>query len=212
MLNLSIAMIQVWFFALWFLLQTGNPVSITAPVDGEILKDVVPIMGNTAVDGYQRYEITFAYAGDQTGTWFWLDSSSDVVSQSQLALWDTKVITDGDYDLRLQVFLMDDSVLEVIVRDLKVRNYSDTPTSPAVLGQSSALPLPDATLIPATELSKPGEKATLVPASPVSAMESLTENPATLTESSIYSILRIAGILTVMVFALLGFILYMRHS
>jgi len=46
-----------------------------------------------------------------------------------LAVWDTTMIADGDYRLRVMVTLNDGSPVETIVSNLRVRNYTPLETS-----------------------------------------------------------------------------------
>jgi hypothetical protein len=111
--------------------------SITWPAGGAALQGVVAVQGRTAVLGFQFAEVAFAYRSDPTNTWFLIQQSGTAVEDGLLANWDTSTITDGDYRLRLQVFLKDGQVLEMFVDGLRVRNYSPVETStPAPAGES----------------------------------------------------------------------------
>jgi hypothetical protein len=86
------------------------------------------ITGTVAVLGFSSYEISFAYTDDPTQTWFVMQSSTLPVFEGDLGTWDTTTLTDGDYELRLQVFLLDGSMQETKVTGLRVRNYTPVPT------------------------------------------------------------------------------------
>ena len=120
--------------------------AITWPTGGEALQGVVAVEGQTAVDGFQFAEVSFAYRSDPTNTWFLIQQSGAPVENGLLANWDTSTITDGDYRLRLQVFFKDGQVREVLVDGLRVRNYSPVETSTPVPAGESAV-TPQATLI-----------------------------------------------------------------
>ena len=74
------------------------------------LRGQVNIVGSTNAPNFVSAQLDFAYASDFTGTWFPLQTLSQPVFDSPLYTWDTTTITDGDYILRLRVFMTDDSV------------------------------------------------------------------------------------------------------
>ena len=166
--------ILVCSFILWMVLtapvqapnaQTGEPV-ILAPRTGDALQGVVTIAGSSDVAGFVSTEVSFTYTDDTTGTWFLIASSSLPVIESTLATWDTTVITDGNYVLRLRVTLAGGSYRDAFVSDLRVRNYTpvETPTPTAVIPE--ATPLPTITMTPPpfpTPTELPPNPATLAP-------------------------------------------------
>lgn len=109
-------------------------VYIATPRSGEPLQGVVKITGATETVGFQAAEVSFAYQSDATGTWFLINQRDEAVLEGELASWDTTTISDGEYRLRLQVFLNDGQVLESHLENLRVRNYTpvETPTSASV--------------------------------------------------------------------------------
>jgi len=142
----------------------------------------VTISGASAVPGFFYYEVAFAYTGDPTGTWFLIEESFNPVQDGPLAAWDTFAITDGVYDLRLLITLVDGSQLETIVRGIRVRNYSQietsTPTEPPTatitptIDRTQAFvpsntptitPTPTETPLPPTVTPLPRNPAELVP-------------------------------------------------
>ncbi|MBU1660451.1 MAG: hypothetical protein KKD28_03155 [Chloroflexi bacterium] len=112
--------------------ETHTQVEITSHSAGDALQGIITIIGNTVVDGFQSWEITFGYANDTTGTWFFIFESAESVSNDTLTQWDTTTLSDGVYNLRLTVYLEGGRQTHFTVPDLRVRNYSpietDTPT------------------------------------------------------------------------------------
>jgi hypothetical protein len=102
---------------------------ITSPRQGEALQGILSIQGSSDVAGFALQDVSFAYASDRTGTWFQIASSDKPVKQDVIATWDTTTITDGDYVLRLRVYLQDGSSLDFTVPNLRVRNYTPIETS-----------------------------------------------------------------------------------
>lgn len=129
---------------------------------GEVLQGVVGIRGSSKVAGFLSADVAFSYAGDTTGTWFQISTSSQPVDLDILASWDTTSITDGDYTLRLRVFLSDGSHLEATVPNLRVRNYTpiETPTPAPTAVEASPVPT-------VTETQTPFPTPTALPRNPV---------------------------------------------
>lgn len=117
-------------------------VVIHSPKPGQALQGVVLITGNTAIPGFIGAEIAFAYTNDPTHTWFHLLSMDQPVSEGVLAQWDTNVITDGNYDLRLTVFLENNQQVIYSIPGLRIRNYTPIETSTPTPATPTATPLP----------------------------------------------------------------------
>ena len=170
--------------------QTGA--AITSPVPGAALQGTVDITGSTPVEGFQFFEVTFGYANDPTGTWFFLTQSDRPVANGLLAQWDTTRISDGDYRLRLLVTMQDGSQVEAQVTGVRVRNY--TPVETATPLPPTATPLPLQVTAPAVA---PGASETLAVPTPTPTQAAilapttlpptpLPSNPAQLTTSQIW--------------------------
>ena len=169
---------------------------ITTPSQGEALQGVVTISGSSDVAGFLSMEVTFAYAGDTTGTWFLIASSNQPVHSDTLATWDTAAITDGDYGIRLRVFLNDGSFLDTLVMNLRVRNYTpvETPTPPPTALQATA------TLTP-TMTGTPFPSPTPLP-----------HNPAILTPKDVSKSIAYGGMGAVFFLIILGAYLGLRRK
>lgn len=147
--------------------QEGNIVSIQWPQPGQALLGNIEITGNTTVDGYKSTEILFGYANDLTMTWFLIDQSNSPVENGVLANWDTTVISDGNYNIKLSVTLQDGAIFTSIVQGVRVRNYSpiepDTPM-PII---NTLTPEPGNTPIPTSTISPIPPTATSLPTNPI---------------------------------------------
>jgi hypothetical protein len=165
-------------FAAFFLLLTTHLAqlrpAIVSPRPGDALQGKIVIAGTSDAIGFLSSELAFAYPTDPTGTWFLIAQSRVAVQDGSLAEWDTTAITDGNYTLRLRVFLDDGTSFDVLVPDLRVRNYTPvetptpgpttatlTPTLPAVtptrrIPTSTPLPPNPAALTPPRILSSLG--------------------------------------------------------
>ncbi len=186
--------------ALPTLTPTPAPFGIFAPTEGQPVHGVVNILGTSASDGFQSFNVAFEDDSSATSTWFPLSSSNQPVTSGVLAVWDTTSITDGDYRIRLQAVLAEGTREATIT--VRVRNYSplNTPTPTATV---TLTPTPTATPLPTATLTiTPTEFPTL----PV-----LPTNPAVLNLTGIQSNLGKGALVVLIVFAFFGLILYLRH-
>lgn len=196
---------MIWLFrSLLVLGLAPSFLGITTPVSGAVLRGPVNISGsNRPETGLFSYsEVAFAYAGDPTGTWFLIAAQDQPVDGGVLATWDTTAITDGDYALRLRVYLQDGTTVDVTVSDLHIRN--DVPVStatPPVAAEDLPTPapsLPAPTPVPAA--ATPG-------ASPPAESPG---NPVSLTDVSVFSTFRRGAAFTLIAFVLMSILLRLR--
>ena len=134
-----------------------EPVEISFPNSGEVLTGGATIVGTAAPGDFQRYEVSFGFDPNPTDTWFPIGQpGTGAVTNAALVEWNTTIIGDGIYMLRLQVFTLDTPApLEVIIRGVVVQNSTATPsptpepathtpqpslTSPVVLPPTATVP------------------------------------------------------------------------
>jgi len=127
----------------------GQPI-IQSPQQGEVVQGTVIIRGSSSVTGFLSAELDFGYSGDPTSTWFLITTTSQPLDSDTLASWDTTAITDGNYDLRLRVYLSNGTHIDSIVQNLRVRNYTavETPTPAPTPVQPTLTPTITLTLTP----------------------------------------------------------------
>jgi hypothetical protein len=180
--------------------------TISSPVAGQAVQGSVVIRGSTTVDGFQSYEVDFAYSEDPTQTWFLIQESTSLVQDGVLAVWDTTTITDGDYTLRLVVNLVNGAQVEVSIPGLRMRNYSPIET------ETPSLTLPYVTLAAGTPIVQATLLATLLPTvSPLPlTATALPTNPAEISSSQVMLTFGKGAAFTIGLFALLGAYLGMR--
>jgi len=104
--------------------QTAQLIAITSPSSGDTVAGVVTVHGTTDVDGFASYQLDFSYASNPTDIWFAIQTSTQPAVDSPLTDWDTTLITDGDYMLRLRVYV-EDGTFQDVTTPIKVQN--DTP-------------------------------------------------------------------------------------
>jgi len=128
-------------------LQVPGFAELTSPQPGQVVSGLVTLSGTADHPAFNRYEVSFAYVEDTTDTWFSIGEPVNTrVIDGRLALWDTSTITDGDYSLRLGVWLQDGRSLEAVVPGVRVRNYSSDPVIPTAVPPEAGRPLPTPTL------------------------------------------------------------------
>jgi hypothetical protein len=181
MLNLAVTM-RIRMFIAGVLLLTALPLGgasafqtpdgpgITSPRPGQALQGNVSISVAIPAEGFRSAELDFAYHDDPTGTWFLIAAVDKLPQSGLLTTWDTTTITDGIYDLRLVVYRVGSDQQEVVIRGVRVRNYTpvekDTP--------APSLPAPAASLTPSPTPSATRQPYTSTP---------LPTNPAIVTQS-----------------------------
>ncbi|NPV76806.1 MAG: hypothetical protein HPY59_10590 [Anaerolineae bacterium] len=182
-----------------FLLRPPARLFVVSPQPGEVLQGVIPIIGSTVTPGFLSYEVSFTYDREDSKTWFLIQQSNESVQDGNLAVWDTTTITDGDYRLRVQVFLEDGQSEDLIVSGLRVRNYTpieQQPTSeslqPPPLQETDTTPAISATMLP-----------TPTP---------LPENPAQITSKGLANSLLTGLALAAVLFLVFGLYLARRNS
>lgn len=171
---------------------TAVPPGITSPLADSTLSGIVTISGSAPA----AWELAFAYRDDPTETWFPLAASPTPLAGDLLPAWDTTLITDGLYTLRLRIIAAD-SFQDYLV-NIRIRNYSSTETptpagTPTPTATASITPLPSAT-----------PTVTYTPAPPPTP---LPTNPAVLQTSTIGLHLGKGALLTAAIFAAFGLLL-----
>lgn len=124
--------------------QVTGYAEISLPAPGAPLEGVVTITGTADHPWFEAYDLAFAYADDPTDTWFPMGDPVDTpVTEGRLGIWDTSGLTDGEYTLRLRVWLQDGTVLIARAPGLRIRNYLavETPT-PVPTALASPTPVP----------------------------------------------------------------------
>ena len=128
------------------------------------------------------------------------------MTEGLLAAWDTNLVTDGDYDLRLRVTLQDGTILETLVTGLRVRNR--TPTETATLAPTFT-PGPADTPVPSPlpPTPMPAPTATHYPTP-----TPLPPNPAAVTPTEIYSFLGRGVLVALLTFLVVALFLRLRKN
>jgi len=126
---------------------------ITSPRDRATVRGLVPVEGSAAHAQFQKYEIHFGPEPNPGDQWTPIGGSPFTVQvvQGRLGLWDTTILPDGVYSLRLRVVRLDGNYDEYFVRGIQVANARPTET-----------PTPEATETPAAPTNTPEPTSTVV--------------------------------------------------
>ncbi len=126
-------------------LDQAAQASITSPTDGQTISGNVSISGSASHPDFARYEIAFGPDPNPNDAWQVFVNNNQPVTANMLGTWNTSVLVDGTYIIRLRVVRHDSNYTEAFVRGLKVSNQQPigTPTSipPApTFGPEATLP------------------------------------------------------------------------
>lgn len=200
MLNLALA---------FFILFQEAAIAVTNPQAGDTLRGKVEITGRMDVPDFASAELAFSYAAsDSADAWFTIQTFTQPPADSALAVWDTSLVTDGEYNLRLRVFLLNGAFQDVLVTDLKIRN--DTPDPTATFTESpTSTPTP---LFFSQFTPPPADAPTSTPLPAFPTSTPLPPNPASLTTASILSVFGRGALAILGVFILVSLFLRLRRN
>ncbi|MCB2180000.1 hypothetical protein KQH54_02640 [bacterium] len=139
-----------------------NGAEITFPGNGNAVQGLVQIIGSANISGFQSYRLEFASSTATAPAWFLITQQSTPVNNDILGEWDTSILTDGDYTLKLTVNNGTDQPVTFLIEDIRIRNYSpietDTPapTSQELIATPSTAPT-DTPTPTTTQLAAPTE-------------------------------------------------------
>jgi hypothetical protein len=199
MLNLPVAiamktlqalLIMVLIPAVHLMQVSASGPRIDVPLAGDNVRGVVGIAGSTDVEGFDFSEVFFGFSSNDA--WFSLGRQNQPVNNQIIVNWDTTIIPDGTYRIRVVVQRKDGSQVETGVDDIQVRNYS-----PA--GQNN--PSASASIAPPSGNYDPVLERTSTP---------LPRNPAAVNRQDLFASLRAGLVGTAGLFLILGLYLGLR--
>ena len=169
---------------------------VDSPKPGQALQGVVTITGNTNISNFQSAQVSFRYDRNDNSSWFLLQQSTQPVDNGSLATWDTTTIADDTYRLQVVVTLQDGTTLETEVPGLRVRNYTPVETNTPAPNSSVTQTAPLVGIL-TTQTAFP--TPTDFPANPARV------SPAALASSALQG-----GVVTAIIFMLIGGYLLLR--
>jgi hypothetical protein len=114
---------------------------ITSPQDRDVVRGLLVIKGTATNPNFWKYEVYFAPEPNPTDQWHLLGLHEMQVTDGRLETWDTSLVSDGTYSLRLRVVRTDGNYDEYYVRQISVVNAQPTETP-------TTTPTPEATRTP----------------------------------------------------------------
>jgi hypothetical protein len=135
MLNLQVAMISKIFnlilfapvlVSAYFQQTAADLPRVDVPYEGDTVRGVVGIAGSTDIAGFISSEVFFGFSPESE--WFSIGMQEEPVSNQVIANWDTTVITDGIYRIKVVVNRSDGTQMETIVNNIQVSNYTSSQT------------------------------------------------------------------------------------
>lgn len=196
-----------WLSLLFLILLQTNPLAITSPQPGQIVQGVVTVTGTSDVPAFAYAELAFSYAVETPDTWFLIATMDQPVTEGILASWDTTSLSDGNYHLRLRVYLQDGTYLETFVMGLQVQN---DPLTATLTPTSTLTPTVE---IPVLRFPSPRPQtvglATVPPAYPTP--KPLPTNPAILAQHRVTTALGQGALLSLGLILLFVLILHFRR-
>lgn len=148
---------------------------ITSPRDQAAVRGLVPVEGSATHPQFQKYEIHYGPQPNPGDQWTPIGGSpfSVPVVQGRLGLWDTTIIPDGLYSLRLRVVRLDGNYDEYFVRGIQVSNTrpteTPTPRATATRPAPTDTPAPTPTIfisVPTVVSPTPKPTSTPLPTAP----------------------------------------------
>lgn len=207
MLNLPIVMFRLFLILSLFFQETT--VSITSPQADAALRGLVEVMGRMDTPNFASAELAFTFnetASDPAASWFVIQTFPQPITNPVLATWDTTAVTDGDYTLRLRVFLQDGSFQDAVIPNLKIRNDEFLPTSTPTFTEAVF------NFQPLNETPNVSAQTTSTPVIVYPTSTPLPANPASLTTFSIVTIFWQSALAILVLFAFFSLVLRLRKN
>jgi hypothetical protein len=96
---------------------------------GGAVQGLVQIAGTVDINGFQSYMLEFAFEGNAESSWFPITQSATPIINGILGEWDTSLLIDQTYALRLTVNIQNSDPMIIILEGVRVRNYTAIETS-----------------------------------------------------------------------------------
>ena len=121
------------------------PALIASPTDNAVVRGTVPIVGIAVDVALWKYEVYYAPEPNPFEQWTLIGTIHlEQVLDGLLETWDTTIIPDGTYSLRLRVVNRTGNYSEIFARGIMVANAEPTETP-----TPTDTPLPTPTITPA---------------------------------------------------------------
>lgn len=146
-------------------------VALTAPLAGTRLSGAVEVRGQALISGFQFYKVEYGPSGRDQWTLIGTDVVRRPVAEDSLVVWQTTLVPDGSYRLRLRVVDSTGNYCEVVAGPLEVDNAAPVETDTPAPVETVPLAVVPVLTTPTIVISIPTEVAPRqnVPAMPTRA-------------------------------------------
>ena len=107
----------------------GEVIEIFDPVPGSAVQGLLQIIGTININALDFYRLEFSSQNSQPKTWFLINENDMTITNEVIGEWDTSVLTDGNYDLRLTVFRQSGESTVELIENIRIRNYTAIETN-----------------------------------------------------------------------------------
>jgi len=147
-------------------------VEISQPRDGGWVEGIVPIYGSARIDDFDHFEVQYGVGENPIG-WGPVAWQSTVLEEAMLASWDSRVLTNGLFSLRVVAFDRHGNSASSPAVRVRIMNPTPTPT-PSPTETPTPTPTPTPTTSP-TGTPTQSETPTMTPTTP--GPETVTSTP-----------------------------------
>ncbi len=110
--------------------QAPVPVSIVilSPLPGNVVAGNVQVLGSAIHPQFLQYQLEYGPDPNPSNLWFPATGGiRNTVLYNLLGIWNTTAVQDGNYQLRLRVYLRDATSLTTVVNNIRIQNNRATP-------------------------------------------------------------------------------------
>ena len=126
--------------------QGGDIAVIASPTSNAVVQGIVQIIGSADHPAFQFYVVDLGPEPNTNDQWSTIGVTHDTpVINGLLETWDTTLVPDGSYTLRLRVVRLDGNYSEFFVRQVVVSNTQPLPTDTPLAQESPGSQIPTVT-------------------------------------------------------------------
>ncbi|NJL95217.1 MAG: hypothetical protein HC915_16615 [Anaerolineae bacterium] len=110
----------------------ATAIAITSPPAGSVLRGTVAVTGSASHPSFSQYALEYGPDPNPSNLWYPITAVpiTNVVVNNVLGAWNTTTVADGNYQLRLHVWLRTGAEEFRVVPNLQVRNTQQAPRPP----------------------------------------------------------------------------------
>ncbi len=144
--------ISIWSQQLAGVIAQGSDIAaITSPTSNAVIQGVAPITGSADHPAFQFFVVDIAPEPNPANVWSTVGATHNTpVVNGLLETWDTTLVPDGSYTIRLRVVRLDGNYSEIFARQVVVSNAQPIPTDTPETQQETPTPTVTPTNLPPT--------------------------------------------------------------